>query len=81
MKFRLSTWMLGAVVLMVPLAWESLLERHLHAGFGGWFGFYAGFGFAACVLLVFAALLLGRMLKRGEDYYDGDGDKSGGGDD
>jgi hypothetical protein len=35
-------------------------------------GFYAGYGFVACVLLVLAATQLRRLLMRGERYYDGD---------
>lgn len=34
------------------------------------FGFYAWFGFIACVGLVLAAKLLRRVLMRPEDYYD-----------
>lgn len=71
MKFKLQTWLLGAVLLMMPLVWESLIERHPHTEVAGWFGFYAGFGFAACLLLVFVALLVGRVLKRKDDYYEG----------
>ena len=34
------------------------------------FGFYAWFGFLACVGLVLAAKLMRRVLMRPEDYYD-----------
>jgi hypothetical protein len=34
------------------------------------FGFYAFFGFAACVALVLVAKQLRRVLMRPEDYYD-----------
>ena len=34
------------------------------------FGFYAFFGFVACVTLVLVAKQLRRVLKRPEDYYD-----------
>ncbi|MDD3421273.1 MAG: hypothetical protein PHS47_03115 [Methanocellales archaeon] len=33
-------------------------------------GFYAIYGFVACVSLVFMAKLLRKFIKRGEDYYD-----------
>ena len=71
MKFRLQTWLLGAVLLMTLLAWESLIERHPHVAIAGGFGFYAWFGFAACLLLIVVALLVGRVLKRRDDYYEG----------
>ena len=35
-----------------------------------WFGFYAIFGFVACVGLVMAARMLRIILIRSEDYYD-----------
>ena len=35
------------------------------------FGFYAWFGFAACIVLVVGALALGKLIKRKDDYYDG----------
>jgi hypothetical protein len=34
------------------------------------FGFYAFFGFVACVTLVLVAKQLRRLLMRSEDYYD-----------
>ena len=36
-------------------------------------GFYAGYGFVACVLLVLIAKEMRKLLMRREDYYDGDG--------
>ncbi len=37
----------------------------------GMFGFYAVYGFVACVILVLVATQLRKILMRGEDYYDG----------
>lgn len=34
------------------------------------FGFYAGYGFLACVGLVLVAKVMRRVLMRPEDYYD-----------
>ena len=36
----------------------------------GWAGFYAIYGFVACVALVLIAKQLRRVLMRDEDYYD-----------
>ena len=35
-----------------------------------WFGFYAIYGFIACVVLVLAATQMRRVLMKDEDYYD-----------
>lgn len=48
---------------------EFAVHRHETLDFAGWFAFYAGFGFVACVGLVLAAKGLRRLLKRPEDYY------------
>ncbi len=32
--------------------------------------FFAAYGFAACVMLIFVARILRIFLKKGEDYYD-----------
>lgn len=49
---------------------DLFYEKQAHFAFERWFGFYAGFGFIACVSLVLLAKLLRRLVKRGEDYYD-----------
>ena len=52
------------------LASEFLYQRHPQHAWDGWPGFYAGYGFVGCVLLVLVAKLLRRFLKRPENYYD-----------
>ena len=59
-------WGLGALLVLADL----VVRRHAEAGFDGWFGFYAGYGFVACVALVLAAKLLRRAVMRPQDYYD-----------
>lgn len=59
----------------VLLGLDQLVHRHLSFAEGvfpveGWFGFYAIYGFVACVLLVLTATLLRKVLMRREDYYD-----------
>ena len=54
---------------------DLLFHRHLSFAEGGfpvegWFGFYAIYGFVACVLLVLTATQLRKVLMRREDYYD-----------
>jgi hypothetical protein len=54
-------------LLLVDLAYH----RHVIFPWEGWFGFYAVFGFVACVALVLAAkYVLRPIVMRGEDYYD-----------
>ena len=53
---------------------DLLFHRHLNFAEGvfpveGWFGFYAIYGFVACVLLVLTATQMRKVLMRREDYY------------
>ena len=63
------------VVSVVLIALDLVLHRHPSFSPGsfpaeGWFGFYAIYGFVACVLLVLVAKEMRKLLMRGEDYYD-----------
>ena len=49
---------------------DLFVHKHPHFFFEEWFGFFALFGFFACVALVLAAKVLRVLLKRDEDYYD-----------
>jgi len=53
----------AGVVLIVLL--EFLVGGYSEYGFG----FYAWFGFGSCAVLIVAALALGKVLKRDDDYY------------
>jgi hypothetical protein len=44
--------------------------RHAETSWEGFPGFYAIYGFVACVILVLVAKLLRKVLMRDEDYYD-----------
>ena len=58
-------WIAG--VLLAAL--DFVLHRHAEAGVDALYGFYAAYGFIACVALVLAAKGLRRMVMRPEDYY------------
>ena len=45
-------------------------HRHVMHAWEGLFGFYAGYGFLACVLLVVVAKQMRKALMRHENYYD-----------
>ena len=49
---------------------KHLSFHHGELPMEGWFGFYAIYGFVACVLLVLVAKQLRKVLMRSEDYYD-----------
>ncbi len=64
-----SKWVLGALLMLVPLLWEALTEREAQFAMDG-FGFFAWYGFVVCFLMIVVAVIVGRVLKRGDDYYD-----------
>ncbi len=57
------------------LALDFVILRHVSHAWEGIWGFYAIFGFAACVILVLIAKELRKVLMRDESYYD-DGDEA-----
>jgi hypothetical protein len=48
---------------------DFLYHRHSMHPWDSWWGFYAGYGFLGCVLLVLIAKLLRKLVRRPEDYY------------
>ena len=70
----------GVCILMVGL--ELLVTpRKAHFGFDGIFGFYAIIGFVGCAGMIIGTKWLGKLLKRGEDYYGEAPPEEKGGDD
>lgn len=74
-------WIVFGVVLALTVAVQFLVPVKGAFGIEKSFGFGAWFGFAACLLMVLVAKVLGWLLKRPEDYYrqaadetDGEGD-------
>ena len=49
---------------------EFVYHRHTVHPWENLWGFYAGYGFVACVLLVLVAKELRKLVMRDEDYYD-----------
>ncbi len=57
--------------LVLLLALEPFIHKHPYFAWEKWFGFYAIYGFVACMLLVLVAkYILRPLVKREEDYYD-----------
>ncbi|MBT8115925.1 MAG: hypothetical protein KJP04_11105 [Arenicella sp.] len=65
-------WLFIAVLALTVLA-QLLFKVKGYFGIDSWFGFGAVYGFAACLLMVLLAKLLGVWLKRDEHYYDDEG--------
>ena len=60
------------VICILLFSLDFLLHRHVDHSWENLAGFYAIFGFIACVTLVQAAKQLRKILRRKEDYYDVD---------
>ena len=56
----------------ILFALDLVLHRHMSHDWEHLPGFYAIFGFVACVLLVLVAKEMRKVLMRKEDYYDVD---------
>jgi len=63
-------WMFFIAILLVTVVAGIFVHQHVHFGIEDSFGFFAWYGFIACVGMVVFAKLLGIFLKRPEDYYD-----------
>ena len=66
-------WQVSAAVLALTVLLQLSIKVKGYFGVDGWLGFGALYGFLACVAMVLFAKVLGPLLKRGEDYYRGDG--------
>lgn len=58
------------VISVLVFFGDAFYHKHPEFGIEKYFGFYAIYGFVACVGLVLAAKVLRVLLMRGEDYYD-----------
>ena len=65
-KLYLGLWAVGLALVVL----DFVVRRHDEIGFAEMIGFYAAYGFVACVALVLTAKGLRRLLERREDYYE-----------
>jgi hypothetical protein len=65
------------VCLIILVALDLVVHRHIYHPWESLFGFHAWYGFAACWILVVVAKQMRRVLMRSEDYYEA-GDMTGG---
>lgn len=67
-KILLALLFGGCLALLII---NFFVPKHSHFSWEEWSGFYAAYGFVACVCLVLAAkFILRKIVKRSEDYYD-----------
>ena len=59
------------VICTISLGLDFFSIRHVDHPWEGLFGFYALYGFVACVVLVLIAKEMRKVIMRKEDYYDG----------
>ncbi len=59
-----------AVCCILLVLMDLVIHRHVINPLESLFGFYAFFGFIACVVLVLLAKEMRKLLMRSEDYYD-----------
>ena len=57
------------IICALLLGLDAVIHRHIYHPLEGIFGFYALYGFVACVVLVVLAKQMRKVLMRDEDYY------------
>ena len=65
-------WRISIAVLAITVLLQLVIKVKGYFGVDGWLGFGAAFGFLSCLAMVLVAKGLGFVLKRDEDYYQGD---------
>ena len=70
-NFRRVLWVFLATCGFLFIA-DFIFHRHVVHPWEALWGFYALFGFVACVVLVLVAKGMRKYLMRKEDYYDDD---------
>ena len=58
------------VLCVLLLGADFFVHRHITHPWESMWGFYAVFGFVACVVLVLLAKEMRKLVMRDEDYYD-----------
>ena len=61
---------IAVLALLVVADWFFVDKEHAHTAAEHYFGFWAVFGFVACVLIIFVSKWFGhRGIMKREDYY------------
>lgn len=70
-----TLWIVFTLALAATLLADIFFAQYNTFGFEDSLGFYAGYGFVSCMLMVLIARLLGLLIKRPQDYYAEDADE------
>ena len=65
-------WRISIVILALTVLLQLVIKVKGYFGVDGWLGFGAAYGFLSCLAMVLVAKGLGFVLKRDDDYYQGD---------
>jgi uncharacterized membrane protein len=66
-RWLLLCFLAGLVILVLA---EMAVHKHPAFDWDGTYGFFAGYGFFACLVLLLLARILRPLVMRSEDYYD-----------
>ena len=62
-------WRIFWAVLALTVLAQAVAKVKGYFVVDGWYGFGAVFGFLSCLIMVVVAKVLGKVLKRDQDYY------------
>ena len=62
-------WRIFWAVLALTVLAHAVVKVKGYFVVDGWYGFGAVFGFLSCLIMVVVAKVLGKVLKRDQDYY------------
>ena len=65
-------WRISIVILALTVLLQLVIKVKGYFGVDGWLGFGASYGFLSCLAMVLVTKGLGVVLKRDDDYYQGD---------
>ena len=65
-------WRGFLLTLALTVAIGAFIDLHPHFPIESWFGFYAVYGFLACLLMIIVAKAMGLLIKRPDTFYEGD---------
>lgn len=70
-RLKAVVWGCSAILALLVLAdWLFVDKEHAHTAPEHWFGFWSGFGFLACLVIIFFSKWYGhRGIMKSEDYY------------
>jgi len=65
-----KAWRIFGIALLATCIAEYWVHPHDYFPGQSWRWFHVLYGFVGCVAIVYASILIGKLLKKPEDYYD-----------